>query len=222
MNGNVLKPIEILLVEDNIGDIRLTEEALKESNLLVNLHVARDGMEAMEFLRGEGDQANAPAPDLILLDLNLPRKDGREVLQEIKNDADLKHIPVVVLTTSESESDIIATTVSMPTVTSTNRWTWTSLSRSFKCLKSFGSPSSNCRPGASTAAPLRLRLGAQTPRKNASRSRKDLTTKKLKGRIVVNRAGSSSSNLDRRGPSPLAMRTVPLACTGNRMERFDR
>jgi two-component system, chemotaxis family, response regulator Rcp1 len=109
MNGNVLKPIEILLVEDNIGDIRLTEEALKESNLLVNLHVARDGMEAMEFLRGEGDQANAPAPDLILLDLNLPRKDGREVLQEIKNDADLKHIPVVVLTTSESESDIIAT-----------------------------------------------------------------------------------------------------------------
>ena len=109
MNGNVLKPIEILLVEDNIGDIRLTEEALKESNLIVNLHVARDGMEAMEFLRGEGGQANAPAPDLILLDLNLPRKDGREVLQEIKNDADLKRIPVVVLTTSEAESDIITT-----------------------------------------------------------------------------------------------------------------
>ena len=109
MKGNVLKPIEILLVEDNIGDIRLTEEALKESNLIVNLHVARDGMEAMEFLRGEGGQANAPAPDLILLDLNLPRKDGREVLQEIKNDADLKRIPVVVLTTSEAESDIITT-----------------------------------------------------------------------------------------------------------------
>jgi chemotaxis family two-component system response regulator Rcp1 len=109
MNGNVLKPIEILLVEDNIGDIRLTEEALRESNLIVNLHVARDGMEAMEFLRGEGGQANAPAPDLILLDLNLPRKDGREVLQEIKNDADLKRIPVVVLTTSEAESDIITT-----------------------------------------------------------------------------------------------------------------
>jgi CheY-like chemotaxis protein len=109
MNGNALKPIEILLVEDNIGDIRLTEEALKESNLLVTLHVARDGMEAMEFLRGEGGQANAPAPDLILLDLNLPRKDGREVLQEIKNDADLKRIPVVVLTTSEAESDIITT-----------------------------------------------------------------------------------------------------------------
>ena len=109
MNGNVLKPIEILLVEDNIGDIRLTEEALKESNLIVNLHVARDGMEAMEFLRGEGGQANAPAPDLILLDLNLPRKDGREVLHEIKNDADLKRIPVVVLTTSEAESDIVTT-----------------------------------------------------------------------------------------------------------------
>jgi CheY-like chemotaxis protein len=109
MNGNVLKPIEILLVEDNIGDIRLTEEALKESNLIVNLHVARDGMEAMEFLRGEDGHDNAPTPDLILLDLNLPRKDGREVLQEIKNDADLKRIPVVVLTTSEAESDIITT-----------------------------------------------------------------------------------------------------------------
>ena len=109
MNGNVLKPIEILLVEDNIGDIRLTEEALNESNLIVNLHVARDGMEAMEFLLGEGGHDNAPTPDLILLDLNLPRKDGREVLQEIKNDADLKRIPVVVLTTSEAESDIITT-----------------------------------------------------------------------------------------------------------------
>jgi CheY-like chemotaxis protein len=109
MNGNGLKPIEILLVEDNIGDIRLTEEALKESNLIVNLSIARDGMEAMEFLRGEGTHADAPAPDLILLDLNLPRKDGREVLQEIKNDADLKRIPVVVLTTSQAESDIIAT-----------------------------------------------------------------------------------------------------------------
>ncbi|HEY7555507.1 MAG TPA: response regulator [Candidatus Binatia bacterium] len=109
MNGNGLKPIEILLVEDNIGDIRLTEEALKESSLIVNLSIARDGMEAMEFLRGEGTHANALAPDLILLDLNLPRKDGREVLQEIKNDADLKRIPVVVLTTSQAESDIIAT-----------------------------------------------------------------------------------------------------------------
>jgi CheY-like chemotaxis protein len=109
MIGTGIKPIEILLVEDNLGDIRLTEEALKESNLMVNLSVARDGLEAMEFLRGNGGHANAASPDLILLDLNLPRKDGREVLQEIKNDADLKRIPVVVLTTSEAESDIMAT-----------------------------------------------------------------------------------------------------------------
>lgn len=109
MHGNGLKPIEILLVEDNIGDIRLTQEALKESNLLVNLRVVRDGLEAMELLRRNGSHTNKPNPDLILLDLNLPRKDGREVLQEIKNDADLKRIPVVVLTTSEAESDILAT-----------------------------------------------------------------------------------------------------------------
>jgi chemotaxis family two-component system response regulator Rcp1 len=104
-----IKPIEILLVEDNIGDIRLTQEALKESNLLVNLRVVRDGLEAMELLRRNGNQSDTPNPDLILLDLNLPRKDGREVLQEIKSDADLKRIPVVVLTTSEAESDILAT-----------------------------------------------------------------------------------------------------------------
>ena len=109
MNGNGLKPIEILLVEDNIGDIRLTEEALKESRLIVNLSVARDGMEAIEFLRGKGQHAIEPAPDLILLDLNLPRKDGREVLAEIKNDAELRRIPVVVLTTSEAEFDILTT-----------------------------------------------------------------------------------------------------------------
>jgi CheY-like chemotaxis protein len=109
MNVCGMKPIEILLIEDNIGDIRLTEEALKESNLIVNLSVARDGIEAMEFLRGAGSTASAGAPDLILLDLNLPRKDGREVLQEIKNDTDLRRIPVVVLTTSEAEADIVAT-----------------------------------------------------------------------------------------------------------------
>jgi two-component system, chemotaxis family, response regulator Rcp1 len=109
MHGNGIKPIEILLVEDNIGDIRLTQEALKESNLLVNLRIVRDGLEAMAFLHGEGNYLKAPNPDLILLDLNLPRKDGREVLQEIKSDADLKRIPVVVLTTSEAESDILAT-----------------------------------------------------------------------------------------------------------------
>ena len=105
MHSAGIKPIEILLVEDNIGDIRLTQEALKESNLLVNLRVVRDGLEAMELLR----HSDTPNPDLILLDLNLPRKDGREVLQEIKSDADLKRIPVVVLTTSEAESDILAT-----------------------------------------------------------------------------------------------------------------
>ena len=104
-----MKPIEILLVEDNAGDIRLTQEALKESHLIVNLSIVRDGMEAMDFLRGKGQHANKPAPDLILLDLNLPRKDGREVLEEIKNDAELKRIPVVVLTTSEAESDILTT-----------------------------------------------------------------------------------------------------------------
>ncbi len=104
-----MKPIEILLVEDNAGDIRLTQEALKESHLIVNLSIVRDGMEAMRLLRGEGQHANKPAPDLILLDLNLPRKDGREVLEEIKNDAELKRIPVVVLTTSEAESDILTT-----------------------------------------------------------------------------------------------------------------
>jgi CheY-like chemotaxis protein len=107
MNG--LKPIEILLVEDNVGDVRLTQEALKESRLIVKLTVARDGMEAMEFLRGASGHMSTSSPDLILLDLNLPRKDGREVLQEIKNDADLKRIPVVVLTTSAAESDILAT-----------------------------------------------------------------------------------------------------------------
>ena len=105
MHSAGIKPIEILLVEDNIGDIRLTQEALKESNLLVNLRVVRDGLEAMELLR----RVDTPNPDLILLDLNLPRKDGREVLQEIKSDAELKRIPVVVLTTSEAESDILAT-----------------------------------------------------------------------------------------------------------------
>jgi CheY-like chemotaxis protein len=108
LEENALKPIEILLVEDNAGDIRLTREALKESSLMVNLRVVRDGIEAMEFLRG-GENGARACPDLILLDLNLPRKDGREVLQEIKTDAGLRRIPVVVLTTSEAESDILAT-----------------------------------------------------------------------------------------------------------------
>lgn len=109
IRSHSLQTIEVLLVEDNAGDIRLTKEALKESSLLIHLNVARDGEEAMAFLRREGVHAGVPTPDLILLDLNLPRKDGREVLQEIKADADLKRIPVVVLTTSEADSDILTT-----------------------------------------------------------------------------------------------------------------
>ena len=101
------RPIEILLVEDSAADIRLTEEALKEGKVQNHLNIARDGEETLKFLRREGDNANAPRPDLILLDLNLPKKDGREVLEEIKADADLKRIPVVVMTTSQAEEDIL-------------------------------------------------------------------------------------------------------------------
>jgi chemotaxis family two-component system response regulator Rcp1 len=96
-------PIEILLVEDNPADVRLTMEALKETRVRNRLHVARDGVEAMAFLTSR----TMPRPDLILLDLNLPRKDGREVLQEVKQDEALRHIPVVILTTSQAEQDIL-------------------------------------------------------------------------------------------------------------------
>ena len=99
-------PVEILLVEDNPGDVRLTREALKEGKVYNNLHWAKDGVEALEFLRREGKHARAPRPDIILLDLNLPRKDGREVLLEIKNDDRFRQIPVVVLTTSKAEEDV--------------------------------------------------------------------------------------------------------------------
>jgi CheY-like chemotaxis protein len=102
-----LRPIEILLVEDNPGDVRLTTEALQEEKMFNKLHVVNDGVEAIAFLRKEGAYAGAVRPDLILLDLNLPRKDGREVLKEIKEDENLKTIPVVVLTVSKSEEDII-------------------------------------------------------------------------------------------------------------------
>ena len=101
------KSIEILLVEDNPGDVRLTQEALKDAKVLNNLHVVEDGVEAMAFLRQEGKHADAPRPDVILLDLNLPKKDGREVLAEIKADPALMCIPVVVLTTSQAEEDIL-------------------------------------------------------------------------------------------------------------------
>ena len=101
--------IEILLVEDNPGDVRLTQEAFKEGKVRNNLRVVNDGIEALAFLRQEGQYANAPRPDVILLDLNLPKKDGREVLAEIKQDPNLRRIPVVVLTTSEAEQDILKT-----------------------------------------------------------------------------------------------------------------
>jgi chemotaxis family two-component system response regulator Rcp1 len=100
-------PIEILLVEDNPGDVRLTKEALKDAKVRNNLHVAVDGVEALAFLRQHGAHAAAPRPDVILLDLNLPKKNGREVLEEIKHDDGLRHIPVVILTTSQAEQDIV-------------------------------------------------------------------------------------------------------------------
>ena len=100
-------PVEILLVEDNPADVRLTQEELKEGKVFNNLHWAKDGVEALEFLRREGKHAGAPRPDIILLDLNLPKKDGREVLHEIKNDEKLKRIPVVILTTSKAEEDVL-------------------------------------------------------------------------------------------------------------------
>ena len=101
--------IEILLVEDNPGDVRLTIEAFKDGKIQNNLHIAKDGVEAIAFVKRQGDYQNVPNPDLILLDLNLPKKDGREVLAEIKADPQLKHIPVIVLTTSEAERDILKT-----------------------------------------------------------------------------------------------------------------
>ena len=100
-------PVEILLVEDNPGDVRLTKEALKEGKVYNNLHWAKDGVEALEFLRQQGKYAKSPRPDIILLDLNLPKKDGREVLSVIKHDEQLKQIPVVVLTTSKAEEDVL-------------------------------------------------------------------------------------------------------------------
>jgi CheY-like chemotaxis protein len=101
-------PIEILLVEDNLGDVRLTREAMRDAKIRNNLSAVADGVDAMAFLRREGAHAHAPRPDLILLDLNLPRKSGREVLAEIKNDPELRNIPVVILTTSQAEQDVLA------------------------------------------------------------------------------------------------------------------
>lgn len=100
-------PLQVLLVEDSPGDVRLTQEAFREANISLCLHVACDGVEALAFLRKQGAHVGAPRPDLILLDLNLPRMDGREVLQKIKSDPELKSIPTVILTTSEAEADIV-------------------------------------------------------------------------------------------------------------------
>ncbi len=102
------RAIEILLVEDNPGDVRLTREALRDGKMLNHLSVVRDGEEALRFLRREGPYADAPRPDVVLLDLNLPRKDGREVLADIKADPDLRRVPVVILTTSNADRDILA------------------------------------------------------------------------------------------------------------------
>ena len=100
-------PLQVLLVEDSPGDVRLTREAFREANMSIGLHVAADGVEAMAFLMHEGANLHAPRPDLILLDLNLPKMDGREVLGRIKEDQDLKTIPTVILTTSDAEADIV-------------------------------------------------------------------------------------------------------------------
>ncbi|HVE38790.1 MAG TPA: response regulator [Planctomycetota bacterium] len=103
---NNLRPINLLLVEDSPTDLLMTREALERAKVLLHLHVVEDGIQTMEFLRRSGKYASAPRPDLILLDLNLPRKDGREVLAEIKSDPLLKQIPVVILTTSKADEDI--------------------------------------------------------------------------------------------------------------------
>jgi chemotaxis family two-component system response regulator Rcp1 len=105
--AKLAKPIEVLLVEDNPGDVNLTREAMANDKMHIAMHVVDDGVEAMAFLRRTGKHANAPRPDIVLLDLNLPKKDGKEVLAEIKADQDLKRIPVVVLTISKDEEDIL-------------------------------------------------------------------------------------------------------------------
>ena len=109
MSGPIARPVNILLVEDNPGDVRLTIEALREGKVLNNLSVVGDGVEASCFLNRQGEYVDAVRPDLILFDLNLPRKDGRELLAEIKEDQALRSIPVVVLTTSNAEEDIVRT-----------------------------------------------------------------------------------------------------------------
>lgn len=107
MTTDRLKPIEILLVEDNEGDVRLTQEALREGKIRNNLHVAKDGAEAMAYLRSQGRDPSKPRPDIVLLDLNLPKVDGRHVLAALKADPALRVIPVVVMTSSKAEEDVV-------------------------------------------------------------------------------------------------------------------
>ncbi len=104
-----IRPVEVLLIEDNPGDIRLTKEAMKEAKIVNNLNVVEDGVEALDYLKKKGKYKDVNQPDLILLDLNLPKKNGREVLAELKQDVNLKQIPVVILTVSKAEEDIIKT-----------------------------------------------------------------------------------------------------------------
>lgn len=106
---NMGHPVEILIVEDNPGDVRLMQEAMRDSKVLNQIHVVEDGVAAMAYLHRDGEYADAPCPDLIMLDLNLPMKDGREVLEEVKEDPELRRIPVVILTTSGAEDDILRT-----------------------------------------------------------------------------------------------------------------
>lgn len=109
MSEKFVRPVDILLVEDNPGDVRLTQEILKEAKILNNLDIVTDGEAALAFLKNQGEYAAKPRPDLVLLDLNLPKIDGREVLAEIKQDMELKRIPVVILTVSQAEQDVIKT-----------------------------------------------------------------------------------------------------------------
>jgi CheY-like chemotaxis protein len=107
MLAEALRPIEVLLVEDDEGDVLMTREALDEGKVLTRLHVVNDGVQAIDYLRGSAGYAGATRPDLILLDLNLPKRDGRQVLEDVKSDPDLRRIPIVVLSTSEAEEDVL-------------------------------------------------------------------------------------------------------------------
>ena len=148
MRRMAMRPVEILLVEDNPGDVRLTVEGLQEARVYNNLHIAQDGIEAMEFLHREGSHIDAPRPDMILLDLNLPRKDGREVLAEIKADELLKRIPVVILTTSQDEVDIFNTYDLHANCYISKPLDFEQFMRIVQSVRSSGLPSSGCPPNS--------------------------------------------------------------------------